>query len=60
MQFRCVWALALQLPMYGGGGADGNYPIYARLLANTVGKYLPGQPNFVIEAQRFRVDHDRS
>ena len=32
-----------------GSGASTAYDIYSRLLANYIGKYLPGNPNIVVQ-----------
>jgi len=32
-----------------GSGASTAYDIYARLLANYIGKYLPGNPNVIVQ-----------
>jgi tripartite-type tricarboxylate transporter receptor subunit TctC len=34
-----------------GNTAGGGYDIYARLLARYMGKYIPGEPNFVVKNQ---------
>lgn len=38
-----------QVTLYVGFGPGGGYDVYARLLARHIGKYIPGNPNVVVQ-----------
>ncbi|HEU0070848.1 MAG TPA: tripartite tricarboxylate transporter substrate-binding protein [Alphaproteobacteria bacterium] len=38
-----------RLTVIAGSGVGGSYDLYARLLADNIGKFIPGNPNVVVE-----------
>jgi tripartite-type tricarboxylate transporter receptor subunit TctC len=38
-----------RLTVIAGSGVGGSYDLYARLLADSIGKFIPGNPNVVVE-----------